>query len=89
MQLMRPNHSEEFVFAELNSVNWTFTSKPRVRFWLRDAALSVSLQSFMYLILISSLQVIHLDFAYIKILYCHVFVDTYIVELVNVLSRTL
>ncbi|XP_004244263.1 protein DJ-1 homolog B [Solanum lycopersicum] len=28
--VMRPNHSEEFAFAELNSVNWTLTSKPRI-----------------------------------------------------------
>ncbi|KAK6785414.1 hypothetical protein RDI58_018869 [Solanum bulbocastanum] len=28
--VMRQNHSEEFAFAELNSVNWTLTSKPRI-----------------------------------------------------------
>ncbi|KAL3364438.1 hypothetical protein AABB24_013282 [Solanum stoloniferum] len=28
--VMRLNHSEEFAFAELNSVNWTLTSKPRI-----------------------------------------------------------
>lgn len=48
IQVMRPNHSEEFVFAELNSVNWTVTSKPLVRFLAEVAALSVSVQSYMY-----------------------------------------
>ncbi|XP_060188128.1 protein DJ-1 homolog B-like [Lycium barbarum] len=28
--VMRPNHSEEFAFLELNSVNWTCTSKPQI-----------------------------------------------------------
>ncbi|KAG5597580.1 hypothetical protein H5410_038812 [Solanum commersonii] len=30
LKVMRPNHSEEFAFVELNSVNWTLTSKPRI-----------------------------------------------------------
>lgn len=34
MQVMRPNHGEEYTIAERNSMEWTFDKTPRVRLGL-------------------------------------------------------